>query len=205
MNDDDILQQSIRDRLELLIQGRLPDTVNIPDGVSGTAGALGETVNRLISAFRESHGFVASLAAGNLDAQPPVRNLLVSPFKQLHANLMHLTWQTRQIAEGDYSQRVHFMGDFAEAFNTMIVALAEKKRVEDSLREALETVRQLEGIIPICMFCKKIRNDNDYWEKLENYLSVHTEIEFSHGICPDCFDEHYGDTSVNQLATPPAE
>lgn len=193
MHDDTRLLQSMREQLETLARGDLPEPVEIPAGTGGDAGTLGETVNRLISTFREAHGFVASLAAGKLDVVPPARNLFVSPYKQLHANLLHLTWQTKQIAAGDFSQRVHFMGDFAEAFNAMIVALAEKKRVEDSLRTALDTVRQLEGIIPICMYCKKIRNDNDYWDKLENYLSAHAEIEFSHGICPDCFESHYGD------------
>jgi signal transduction histidine kinase len=193
MGDDTRLMQAMRAQLETLARGGLSETVEVPAGTDAGIAGLCETVNNLVAVFRESQGFVVALAEGKLDVTPPHHNLLVSPFKQLHANLLHLTWQTKQIAAGDYTQRVHFMGDFAEAFNAMIMALAEKKRVEDSLREALETVRQLQGIIPICMYCKKIRNDNDYWDKLENYLSDHTDIEFSHGICPDCFDARYGE------------
>lgn len=187
------LIEAMRERLDVLTRGGLPEPVAVDAGDDHRLTVLAEAVNGLIAAFGEARCFVTALAQGHLELLPPRHNLLVSPYKQLHANLMHLTWQTTQIAAGDYTQRVHFMGDFAAAFNAMIEALAEKKRVEDSLREALETVRQLQGIIPICMFCKKIRNDNDYWDKLETYLSAHAEVEFSHGICPECFESHYGD------------
>ncbi len=193
MSDDALTIRAMHEQIESLAQGGLPEPVAVPEGTDGEIAGLCASLNGLITAFRDAQGFVTALANGKLDVAPPYHNQLVSRFKQLHANLMHLTWQTKQIAAGDYSQRVHFMGDFAEAFNTMIEALAEKKRVEDSLREALETVRQLQGIIPICMYCKKIRNDNDYWDKLENYLTAHAEVEFSHGICPECFEARYGE------------
>lgn len=49
-------------------------------------------------------------------------------------------------------------------------------------------IRQLKDLIPICMYCKKIRNDSDYWENIENYIHTHTGSDFSHGICPHCYD-----------------
>lgn len=55
------------------------------------------------------------------------------------------------------------------------------------LEAALVAVKQLEGIIPICMYCKKIRNDHESWEQLEAYITEHSEAHFSHGICPECF------------------
>lgn len=54
------------------------------------------------------------------------------------------------------------------------------------LEEALSQVKQLQGMLPICSYCKKIRNDENYWEGVETYISDHSHVEFSHGICPDC-------------------
>ena len=54
------------------------------------------------------------------------------------------------------------------------------------LEVALSQVRQLQGLLPICSYCKKIRNDGDFWERVESYLSRHTDVQFTHGICPDC-------------------
>jgi len=59
----------------------------------------------------------------------------------------------------------------------------------DQLEAALSRIKQLEGIIPICSYCKKIRDDENIWLKLETYISQHSVAEFSHGICPDCFEE----------------
>jgi hypothetical protein len=57
------------------------------------------------------------------------------------------------------------------------------------LETALSTVQLLEGIIPICSYCKKIRDDEKSWHQMECYISSHSEAKFSHGICPECFEE----------------
>jgi PAS domain-containing protein len=57
------------------------------------------------------------------------------------------------------------------------------------LEATLDRVKQLEGIIPICSYCKKIRDDQHGWQGLEKYISAHSEAQFSHGICPACFEE----------------
>jgi sigma-B regulation protein RsbU (phosphoserine phosphatase) len=62
------------------------------------------------------------------------------------------------------------------------------ERVSD-LEIALKQVKQLHGLLPICMYCKKIRDDGDYWQQVESYISDHTEAEFSHGICPECYEK----------------
>ena len=56
------------------------------------------------------------------------------------------------------------------------------------LEEAVARVKQLQGILPICSYCKKIRSDRDYWEQVESYLSTQIDVRFSHGICPDCYE-----------------
>jgi hypothetical protein len=58
------------------------------------------------------------------------------------------------------------------------------------LEKALEDVKQLQGLLPICSYCNKIRNDNDYWEQVETYISRNADVEFSHSICPACYQKH---------------
>ena len=58
------------------------------------------------------------------------------------------------------------------------------------LRDALAQIKTLQGILPICMYCKKIRDDKQYWQQVESYVSTHSEAQFSHGICPDCYKKH---------------
>ena len=55
------------------------------------------------------------------------------------------------------------------------------------LEHALAQVHQLQGLLPICMYCKRIRDDQDYWHQIEGYIAAHSQAEFSHGICPDCY------------------
>ena len=55
------------------------------------------------------------------------------------------------------------------------------------LELALTKVKQLQGLIPICSYCKKIRDDKNYWRQVESYLAEHSEAQFSHGICPECY------------------
>jgi phosphoserine phosphatase RsbU/P len=57
-----------------------------------------------------------------------------------------------------------------------------------ALEVTLANVKQLRGLLPMCSYCKSIRNDGDYWQQLEAYIGDHSDAEFSHGICPTCFD-----------------
>lgn len=56
------------------------------------------------------------------------------------------------------------------------------------LQQALAKVKRLSGLLPICSYCKSIRTDHDYWEQVEQYVAEHTDIKFSHGICPTCYE-----------------
>jgi len=60
-----------------------------------------------------------------------------------------------------------------------------------ALQQALKHIKTLQGIIPICSFCKKIRNDKGYWDQVEAYVGKHSQAEFSHSICPECMAIHY--------------
>lgn len=59
------------------------------------------------------------------------------------------------------------------------------------LKEKINEIKTLQGIIPICAHCKKIRNDQGYWQQVESYIKEHSDADFSHGICPDCADKLY--------------
>jgi len=62
----------------------------------------------------------------------------------------------------------------------------ERKKVIAKLREAISQVRALSGLLPICSQCKKIRDDQGYWNQIEQYISEHADVDFTHGICPEC-------------------
>jgi DNA-binding NtrC family response regulator len=72
----------------------------------------------------------------------------------------------------------------------------EHKRLVTELQSALAHVKQLQGILPICSYCHKIRDDQNYWQRVEAYVADHSAARFSHGICPDCWQsrvvEEYG-------------
>ena len=67
-------------------------------------------------------------------------------------------------------------------------SLEEKNR---QLQEALDNIKTLRGLLPICSICKKIRDDEGYWRKLEDYIGNHTYAEFSHSVCPTCMKMYY--------------
>jgi len=65
-------------------------------------------------------------------------------------------------------------------------SLAERVR---ELEAALKLVQRLQGLLPICLYCKKIRNDKNYWQQVESYIMEHAQVRFSHGICPECYEK----------------
>ena len=78
--------------------------------------------------------------------------------------------------------------------------ISERKKLEEerdnlvqSLRMALSEIRTLKGIIPICSYCRNVRNDQGAWDQLEAYIMANSEARFSHGICPDCLPKTFAD------------
>lgn len=76
----------------------------------------------------------------------------------------------------------------------------ERQKLTEALRlarataeAALAKVKTLSGLLPICAGCKKIRDDHGYWSGVESYISKHTDVQFSHGLCPDCINKYYPD------------
>jgi hypothetical protein len=71
----------------------------------------------------------------------------------------------------------------------------EQRALSERLQEALHNIRVLNGLLPICANCKKIRDDRGYWQQIETYISTRTDTTFSHGICPDCMKKLYPEFS----------
>ena len=71
------------------------------------------------------------------------------------------------------------------------------KRINKDLKVAINEIKTLRGIIPICSYCHSIRNDEGAWSKIEAYLSAHSEAQLSHGICPECLPKVRADAGLN--------
>ncbi len=78
-------------------------------------------------------------------------------------------------------------------FRRSVAANRDLTATAKDLAEAMENMKTLRGLIPICASCKSVRDDKGYWHQVETYVMDHSEAEFSHGICPDCKEMHYGD------------
>ncbi len=70
--------------------------------------------------------------------------------------------------------------------------IRELTHANKKLQDAIEEVKKLSGMLPICSSCKKIRDDQGYWNRIETYISSHSEANFTHGLCPDCSEKFYG-------------
>jgi len=130
----------------------------------------------------------------------------------LESKMVELTSYARQKATGflefaEASQsrleKVTVILTFAGVFLSIVIAFIAtsrlqnaKKRIIDrnnKLQKALDEIKTLHGIIPICSYCKKIRDDKGAWERIEEYISNHSEAQFSHGICPECYKKQMKD------------
>ena len=69
----------------------------------------------------------------------------------------------------------------------------ERERLADELQQALSEVKTLRGLIPVCAWCKKIRNDQGYWSRMEAFIREHSQAVVSHGVCPDCARAYFPD------------
>jgi len=76
-----------------------------------------------------------------------------------------------------------------QALSRQVMALLELRRVSARMAEALEKVRTLHELLPICAWCKRIRDDHGYWKQVEAYIHEHTGADFTHGICPECLEK----------------
>lgn len=96
--------------------------------------------------------------------------------------------------EGDFTERdghlASLLGEFCAVALVNSQQLDELNSTVAELKRTLSEVKKLKEILPICCSCKKIRDDEGYWQQVEKYISVHVDTKFTHGYCPECFEEY---------------
>ncbi len=140
-------------------------------------------VHRLMHPLKKLVESAKQIGNGNFDTSVPVRTKdefahLAKEFNDMARNLNKLTVSRNEL-ENEIGQKER--------------AEKERETLIKKLKEALNEIKTLKGIIPICAHCKKIRDDQGYWNILEAYLEKHFEASFSHGMCPECIKTLYGD------------
>lgn len=101
------------------------------------------------------------------------------------------TFITLKFPVHDENGEIYAVGGFCTDITERKKIEKEKENLIGRLQTALDEVKTLRGIIPICSFCKKMRDDKGYWNRVETYIAERTDADFSHALCPDCVREHY--------------
>ncbi len=87
--------------------------------------------------------------------------------------------------------RVGIFVAFAFVLSRIKWDIMRETQLNNELQAALAEVKQLSGLLPICAWCKRIRDEEGNWEPMETYITVHSEADFTHGICPDCAEKYH--------------
>jgi CheY-like chemotaxis protein len=98
---------------------------------------------------------------------------------------------TKPFNSDELMARVRTHLELKRVRESQIDLISKLQAAKDNLEKALTRVKQLSGLLPICSNCRKIRNDQGYWELVEEYIHKHSEAEFSHSICPECLERLY--------------
>lgn len=156
----------------------------------------------LLTQLNEPEDIIKGLESGadNFVTKPYDPKLLLSQIEYILVNrTMRTSPRTEMGMEVFFAGKKYFINSnrmqiLDLLFSTYQNSLQQKRELEKTnkeLKEALDTIKTLHGIIPICANCKKIRDDKGSWSQLEAYFSKHSEVQFSHGICPECVKKLY--------------
>ena len=136
-------------------------TLNVDD-FDDDCKMLAEGMQYFANCIQEQRELARALAKGNLSVKlPPPTNELAAPLKALHASLKHLTWQATQVAKGDYQQRLDFMGEFADSFNTMTKQLDQRQRALE--QEILASQKKTQALEQSNSLLESITNKMAQW------------------------------------------
>lgn len=175
------------------IDGQLPSVVNISKTASLTAAVIRSGRPILFTkkdtlAYREKSGLV-------IPGCTPSEIWLGAPLKIEDRIIGVMALQS--YTDGNLYDETD--KDVITAVADQVALAIDRKRSEENrealikeLHSALDEVKTLQGILPICSHCKKIRDDKGYWNQLESYIQAHSKALFSHGLCPACADTLYG-------------
>lgn len=195
VEDEGIVAADLQDRV-----------VSLGYDVVGIAGT-GEAAVSLAREQKPDAILMDILLRGPMDgieAAKLIRESLHIPIVFLTANSDRETLERAKLAEPFGFLLKPFVEQ--EIRTTIEVALykhkmeEERRKLTEDLQAALAKVKQLSGLLPICAGCKKVRDDEGYWEQVETYIGAHSDIRFTHGLCPGCVETLYPDISKEILA-----
>ncbi len=204
-----VIENSQADEMYLIISGIVRITKNLPNGEEGyiTSRSNGEYIGELalIRNGKRSANIYCKTPVELITIKKDVFFLLLKQFPSISANLS--TTIAKRLAESDQKtiieiekyeallvlhQKINSQKDELEILNEKLIDTNEQ------LREALTQISTLNGMLPICSSCKKIRNDDGYWQQLESYISSHSEAKFSHSLCKECADNLYSELETQE-------
>jgi methyl-accepting chemotaxis protein len=126
---------------------------------------------------------------GNLHRAFAEKSEIEEKLRQHRNNLEQLVTQ-RTLSLESANERLQ------EEISERVKMIKDREKLIAKLETALSEIRQLSGMLPICAYCKKIRDDKGYWNQIEAYIQKHTQAQFSHSICQECAKHHYPDMDI---------
>lgn len=157
--------------------------------------ALGQPVHTLLSPERYHKQSGAGIAAFGATGSGPVVGKTIE-LMAVHRDgaefPMELSLSSAFIGGGWYAIGiVRDITDRRQMQRALVRSRDELQQKVDQLEKARAQIRDLQGLLPICMHCKNVRDDEDTWQRVDHYLARHTDAQFTHGLCPDCLEKHY--------------
>ncbi len=130
-----------------------------------------------------------------LEATRQIQEICPMPVVLLTAHDdINLVQRAGEVGAGAYLVKPPYAPDLARAMaiaSARFADMAALRHLNGELRKALDEVKTLRGILPVCSSCKKVRDDAGYWQEVEVYIERHSDLEFSHGLCEECSKELY--------------
>lgn len=163
------------------------EAANGTDALQILQGANGPIVGLIDWEMPELEGIEVCRQARAIENSPPIYLILLTVRDSKQDIVTGLKagandYITKPFDKTELLARVGIGKQMVQLQQTLTEHVAE-------LREALLNVKQLGGLLPICSYCKKIRDDQNYWQQVEAYVGKHSEAKFSHSICPQCYEE----------------
>jgi len=182
---------------------------NIPVGigVSTSDGRVLAANDAMLQMFGYQEAGLDQISLKELYLNPEDRDLFMKQFKTVGFFSGLETQFKRKDGTPFYGSITvtPFPMENLDAHLTVMVDVTQRKQVEEEreklineLQEALKEIKTLRSMLPLCSFCKKIRDDQGYWEQVDVYIHKHLQADISHSICPDCAKEQYSDLDIHE-------
>jgi len=188
LSGDEALELALENELALIITDvMMPgmDGYELAELLRGKAETLHTPIIFVTAVVTEQKFVFKGYESGAVDylvkpIEPAVLKSKVRVFVDL--------FRQKQIIQRQANELEKNITQLNQAMSKLEIKEKEQKKLIEELQKALDEVKTLSGLIPICAKCKKIRDDNGYWNELEAYITSRSEAQFSHGLCPTCFD-----------------